>query len=436
MSITTSRTRFARLGQLGILFAAVLLAVSPAWANQVLVSQSADRLGAITLDDAVLFGEVFVFFENTTPEDQIVSVEFYIDGKLETTDIMVPYDLVGGDVSAAEPFDTRGQLKALKDPAAPHTMQVIVNLIDGTSLGFDVQFFVDNTLAPLEPSSALQVVSATADAAARRLTLTGFNMDRNFDKGNEPQVSLDLQLLDIQYFDERTLVATLPGVPLRGDHLVNVSTDGNLVPGLQDRDHVEFLLTFGATDVSCVGCVSPQDVSFPYAQGDTQGGKALAASLADVAVTALSANFATTSATAGDTDLLDGLDSTDFALVGDTQALDSRVSANEGAITALESGVGVGVGGQLNPLQLALLRWYEANEAGNTFAVGDGPAGVAFDGANIWVANRDDDTVSKLRASDGMTLGTFAVGNDASGVAFDGANIWVTNNVGDSVSKL
>ena len=57
---------------------------------------------------------------------------------------------------------------------------------------------------------------------------------------------------------------------------------------------------------------------------------------------------------------------------------------------------------QSNPLQVALLRWYEASEAGNDFPVGDEPEGVAFDGANIWVANSDDDTVSKLRASDGV----------------------------------
>ena len=126
----TNKVRFSHLARIGTLVAAVLLAASSVWANQVLVSQSADRLGAITLDDAVLFGEVFVFFENTTPEDEIDSVEFYIDGKLETTDIMVPYDLVGGDVSAAEPFDTRRDLKKLIDPAVPHTMQVIVNLMD------------------------------------------------------------------------------------------------------------------------------------------------------------------------------------------------------------------------------------------------------------------------------------------------------------------
>ena len=70
------------------------------------------------------------------------------------------------------------------------------------------------------------------------------------------------------------------------------------------------------------------------------------------------------------------------------------------------------------------------------FAVGNIPIGIAFDGANIWVANSSSSTVTKLRASDGETLGTFVVGGPPAGVAFDGANIWVSNFDGHSVCKL
>jgi hypothetical protein len=79
----------------------------------------------------VLSGEVFVFFDNTTPEIDIGTVEFYVDGKLKTTDTMAPYDLVGGDLGTADPFDTRS-LKALKDPTAPHRLEVVMGLIDDT----------------------------------------------------------------------------------------------------------------------------------------------------------------------------------------------------------------------------------------------------------------------------------------------------------------
>ena len=121
---------------------------------------------------------------------------------------------------------------------------------------------------------------------------------------------------------------------------------------------------------------------------------------------------------------------------GDITALDGRVTTNEGDIAALGTGVAALEARQLNPLQVALLRWYEASEAGNDFAVGNQSSFVAFDGANIWVTNQFDGTVSKLRASDGMTMGTFAVGNGPRGVAFDGANIWVTNPLDGTVSKL
>jgi DNA-binding beta-propeller fold protein YncE len=44
--------------------------------------------------------------------------------------------------------------------------------------------------------------------------------------------------------------------------------------------------------------------------------------------------------------------------------------------------------------------------------------------------------VTKLRASDGKVLGTFSVGRGPEGVAFDGANIWVANLFSKSVSKM
>lgn len=88
-----------------------------------------------------------------------------------------------------------------------------------------------------------------------------------------------------------------------------------------------------------------------------------------------------------------------------------------------------------NPLKIALLKWYAASEAAE-FKVGKFPEGVAFDGANIWVSNAGDNTVTKLRAADGSNLGTFAVGNQPMGVAFDGANIWVANSISNTVTKL
>jgi hypothetical protein len=52
------------------------------------------------------------------------------------------------------------------------------------------------------------------------------------------------------------------------------------------------------------------------------------------------------------------------------------------------------------------------------------PEGMAFDGANLWIAGHDG-FVTELRVSDGTILGSFSVGMLPDGVAFDGANIWV-----------
>jgi len=71
-----------------------------------------------------------------------------------------------------------------------------------------------------------------------------------------------------------------------------------------------------------------------------------------------------------------------------------------------------------------------------TYEVGDNPWAICFDGANIWVANGGSDNVTKLRASDGSTLGTYSVGSGPVGICFDGANIWVANQEANSVTKL
>ena len=44
--------------------------------------------------------------------------------------------------------------------------------------------------------------------------------------------------------------------------------------------------------------------------------------------------------------------------------------------------------------------------------------------------------MSKLRAVDGVVQGTFNVGSIPNGVAFNGANIWVTNVGDNTVTKL
>src|SRR5262249_54891296 len=78
----------------------------------------------------------------------------------------------------------------------------------------------------------------------------------------------------------------------------------------------------------------------------------------------------------------------------------------------------------------------EAQHQVESFPVGDGPEGVAFDGASIWVGNTISNNVTKLRASDGAPQGVFPVDAFPQAVAFDGRNIWVASLAADTVTKL
>jgi len=70
------------------------------------------------------------------------------------------------------------------------------------------------------------------------------------------------------------------------------------------------------------------------------------------------------------------------------------------------------------------------------YAVAGSHVGIAFDGTSIWVANRSGSSVSKVNPSNGAILGTYTVGANPWGIAFDGTSIWVANNGSLSVSKI
>jgi DNA-binding beta-propeller fold protein YncE len=71
-----------------------------------------------------------------------------------------------------------------------------------------------------------------------------------------------------------------------------------------------------------------------------------------------------------------------------------------------------------------------------TFPVGLTPSGIVFDGQSMWITNYRSSTIMKMRISDGTVLGTFPTGSEPLVPAFDGANIWVPNSEGNSVSKM
>lgn len=86
-----------------------------------------------------------------------------------------------------------------------------------------------------------------------------------------------------------------------------------------------------------------------------------------------------------------------------------------------------------NLSQLGQLRWDLLRQR---VGLGTSPRFAAFDGANVWVGNINNNTVTKLLASTGAVQGTFAVGLQPFGVVFDGANMWVINQSNNNVIKL
>jgi hypothetical protein len=102
-------------------------------------------------------------------------------------------------------------------------------------------------------------------------------------------------------------------------------------------------------------------------------------------------------------------------------------------------------GTSTNPLQVAILRWYNANQVGITRGLAAPPVAAVFDGVNVVVAESNG-TLASLHAPDGTPVFTTDLNNDAeiiaqymriapgsliieiSGLAFDGQNIWIGVN--------
>lgn len=88
-----------------------------------------------------------------------------------------------------------------------------------------------------------------------------------------------------------------------------------------------------------------------------------------------------------------------------------------------------------NLKQVALHRWYEANEANITFTVKISPTATFFDGSSMWVTNQGSNVVSRLRL-DGTLMGEYSVGDEPIGITYDGARIWVANGGDGTVTRM
>lgn len=284
-----------------------------------------------------------------------------------------------------------------------------------------------------DPTSQLVINSAQVDFGIGRIYIAG----KNFGSPTAPEVKLNDQMLTVMSFTDGTIDAVLPAGIQPGSYLLHVSRGSSSTQN-------------GVFDVT-LGAVGPNgdkgdkgDQGLTGSKGDTgdrgaQGIQGPKGDKGDTGATGPKGNTGDpgeqgTQGPKGDK--------------GDAGATGPQGSNGGAGPQGVKGDTGpagpqgpkgedgpAGLG--LNPLQVGMLRWYEANTTGTAIDSGaPGPVALAFDGANMWVANFAGLTVTKLRASDGTILGRFYVGFNPSSVVFDGWNVWVAGPGVDSVTKL
>jgi hypothetical protein len=82
-------------------------------------------------------------------------------------------------------------------------------------------------------------------------------------------------------------------------------------------------------------------------------------------------------------------------------------------------------GASLNPMHIALLRWYQANQTTHDLNIQGNPTAAAFDGENLWVATHASN-LYKIRCRDRSVTSYNAGSLYANAVVFDGKFVWVT----------
>jgi ABC-type transport system substrate-binding protein/class 3 adenylate cyclase len=78
----------------------------------------------------------------------------------------------------------------------------------------------------------------------------------------------------------------------------------------------------------------------------------------------------------------------------------------------------------------------QTNEEVAHYGVGNMPTGVAIGDGTVWVTNADDGTISQLNATAGKPEGTIQVGSPVHGIAYGGRKLWVTDPVGNALVEV
>jgi serine/threonine-protein kinase len=74
---------------------------------------------------------------------------------------------------------------------------------------------------------------------------------------------------------------------------------------------------------------------------------------------------------------------------------------------------------------------------GKPIKVGALPSALTVDRSSVWVANQGDGTVTQIDARTGTTVGTaIRVGSQPSAIAVDAGSVWVANEGDNTVTRL
>ena len=103
-------------------------------------STTSDRSNPQLLDEDVVQGDVHVFAD---PDDDATQVSYWIDdptmtGQADRVDDAAPFDLIGGDAQAADPWDTTSLSEG------EHTVTILTEFTDQTTVDITATFTVDN----------------------------------------------------------------------------------------------------------------------------------------------------------------------------------------------------------------------------------------------------------------------------------------------------
>ena len=129
-----------------------------------MLSSSASRSGAASLQGSTTAGKAYIFL---TPETNVKNVDFSLDGSAKASERYAPFDLMGGEPSAASPLDTT----SLADGS--HEVVAKVTLGDGSTSTVKATFTVANQTvaepAPTPNNFSLMLSSSASRSGAASL---------------------------------------------------------------------------------------------------------------------------------------------------------------------------------------------------------------------------------------------------------------------------